>query len=379
MRTRSIIPALLAVALAAGSASACSVPVFRYALERWPAEPYLVYVFHKGPLAGDDAKIVEWIRACAGDASVPTNAEVWDVDIDASSDADSLAVWKRQSNLSPSLGASATLPWVVVRYPAVYSERRPGDLWAGPLTAANAKAAFDSPARREVGKRILSGDAIVWVLLESGDRKADDAAEATLKAEVDKLKKSLQLPELLEEDLQEGAVKPDLTVSLSYLRIARSDAAETFFVRMLQESEPDLPADKPIVFTILGQGRLLCALTGAGINAANLDEIGQYAVGPCSCVVKEQNPGTDLLMSVNWSALPDGKWVKPQEMPPLTGLSALAEAAPVKSAPAPRESPAASRGPFGTLTYAVVAAVALILFAIVIATAILRRRTDSGT
>src|SRR5512136_1886912 len=30
------------------SALACSVPVFRYALERWPASPYEAVVFHRG-------------------------------------------------------------------------------------------------------------------------------------------------------------------------------------------------------------------------------------------------------------------------------------------------------------------------------------------
>ena len=40
----------VALVLVAVVAEACSVPVFRYALERWQADPYEVFVFHRGPL-----------------------------------------------------------------------------------------------------------------------------------------------------------------------------------------------------------------------------------------------------------------------------------------------------------------------------------------
>ena len=34
--------------ICSGLALACSVPVFRYALERWDASPYALVVFHRG-------------------------------------------------------------------------------------------------------------------------------------------------------------------------------------------------------------------------------------------------------------------------------------------------------------------------------------------
>src|SRR3954471_17640176 len=40
--------------LAAFAASACNVPVFRYALERWPSENYEAFVFHKGAFTPAD-------------------------------------------------------------------------------------------------------------------------------------------------------------------------------------------------------------------------------------------------------------------------------------------------------------------------------------
>ncbi len=41
------------------SVSACSVPVFRYALERWNPDAYGVVLFHKGALTAEQAKWLE--------------------------------------------------------------------------------------------------------------------------------------------------------------------------------------------------------------------------------------------------------------------------------------------------------------------------------
>ena len=46
-------------------ANACSIPVFRYAMERWPADYYEGIVIHKGPLADDNpaAKLLQGEKA----------------------------------------------------------------------------------------------------------------------------------------------------------------------------------------------------------------------------------------------------------------------------------------------------------------------------
>ncbi len=43
-------------------ALACSVPVFRYALERWPPDTYRYVVFHDGPLTPDQQKWVDQLE-----------------------------------------------------------------------------------------------------------------------------------------------------------------------------------------------------------------------------------------------------------------------------------------------------------------------------
>ncbi|PIW14960.1 MAG: hypothetical protein COW34_07135, partial [Armatimonadetes bacterium CG17_big_fil_post_rev_8_21_14_2_50_66_6] len=54
--------ALLSLLLGGRPVSACSVPVFQYALERWPADPYEVVVFHRGPLSEQDQATAKWLK-----------------------------------------------------------------------------------------------------------------------------------------------------------------------------------------------------------------------------------------------------------------------------------------------------------------------------
>jgi hypothetical protein len=73
---------------------------------------------------------------------------------------------------------------------------------------------------------------------------------------------------------------------------------------MLVRCESDL-ADRSeaLAFPVFGRGRALWPLVGRGINAKNVQEASEFLVGACSCQVKEQNPGFDLLLSADWDSL----------------------------------------------------------------------------
>ncbi len=360
------------ILLCAADAEACSIPVFHYALERWPPAPYQLLVFHRGPLGENDKKIVNWLVKCAEGMDVISNIEPRTFDLDGNVDPKVLEFWKKQTR--------AELPWMVLRYPQLY--QAPGQLWSGRLTAENAKALLDSPVRREIGKRILGGQAAVWVLLESGDRKKDDAAARLLETELQRMKAELKAPELLAEDLMEGAEDAaEIKIDFSLLRLSRTDAAEKIFIEILLGTEPDLTDfGEPIVFPVFGQGRALCALVGKGINKQNIEEIGQFLVGPCSCIVKDENPGVDLLMSVDWTALPEGRWVKPPELPELTGIPHVA----VSEGPWKSETKTYTgrytllETKISTLLVGGIVAVTLLgVLVIIIATVVIRRRKRS--
>jgi hypothetical protein len=113
-----------------------------------------------------------------------------------------------------------------------------------------------------------------------------------------------------------------LEPTFSLLRLPRSDPAEQVLVRTLLRSEPDLEGytDQPIAFPVFGRGRVLCALVGPGINAETVEEVCAFLVGPCSCLVKADNPGFDLVMRADWKRVPGVQAPTEGEPLPLVSL-----------------------------------------------------------
>lgn len=313
--------AAVGVAMAAATAFACSVPVYRYALERWSAAPYDVYVFHRGPLSAEDQKIVENLRSAGLREGADPAVAVHVVDLASLAVPEAaMKMWQRQP--------AATAPWLVVRYPAEYEVA--ADLWAGPLTADAAAQVLVSPARRQIAKRILEGEAGVFLVLASGDRAKDDAAAELLRTQLARLEKSLKLP--VPEDGQWGDPvydkqgPPAMRLAFSTFTISRTDPAEAMFVRMLLGVAAIPGSDSgPVVFPFFGRGRALAAMAGDALDEMAVENICEFFAGPCSCIVKGQNPGIDMLMAVDWAAALDGQEsaIPTVEPPPLAGLAPL--------------------------------------------------------
>lgn len=283
-----------------GPSRACSVPVFRYALERWPADLYEVFVFHRGKLSAEAQAVVNWLGEQTPEQDGLANCRVTLIDLDTEQDPFVKRIWEGQSK--------PKLPWMVVRYPLQSGINV--DVWAGPLTQENAQRLVDSPARRAVVKRLAEGESAVWVLLESGKKADDDAAAARLQAELKKLEGMLELPDPTAGTWYDGQDSDEqetqLRLAFSVVRVRRDDPAEQIFVQMLLQSEEDLTTfAQPMAFPILGRGRLLFALVGEGISPDMILEACAFITGPCSCQVKDLNPGVDLLVSADWESLID--------------------------------------------------------------------------
>lgn len=129
-----------------------------------------------------------------------------------------------------------------------------------------------------------------------------------------------------EEDLSThriSAAQGDLKLAFSMVRLSRTDPEEEVFARMLLGSEEDLRDTKePMAFPIFGRGRALFGLVGKGINSETIEEACSFLIGPCSCVVKEMNPGLDLLMTADWDGAVAAQSA-PRELPELTGLDGI--------------------------------------------------------
>src|SRR5262249_10590539 len=166
-----------ALLLTAAPARACNVPVFRYALERWASDPFEVLVCHRGPLKAADRKLLDALAKYADGDPAPANFNLEVVDLAGKPD-------QALRDLLPGQ-ADKDLPLLLVRYPEV--ARIKANAWSGRLTADAARALLDSPARREVVQRIVSGHSAVWILLECGDQGKDEAAAKLVQGELDRL------------------------------------------------------------------------------------------------------------------------------------------------------------------------------------------------
>jgi hypothetical protein len=294
---------------------ACNVPVFRYALERWEPDPYVFVVFHSQPLTEEQQALVKALEDTSQEGLA--NLAVVKVNVSDKMSEPMQALWKSQG--------SPALPWMVVRYPPQL--RIEQSVWAGPLKAEDLRLLLDSPARREIVRHLMKAETSVWLLLECGDKKQDDAAAQILETESKRLEKELVLPEQSPMDPEINPNLP-LKIAFSILRVARSDPAERMLVNMLLNCDTNLSAATgAMLFPIFGRGRVVPPATGEEIQPEAIREMAEFLTGPCSCEVKEMNPGYDLLLSANWKSLGDYQSELMTESPPLTGLSQFAAGA----------------------------------------------------
>lgn len=324
-------------------AHGCNIPVFRYALENWVPDNFRVLVVSQGPLAEAEKTSLQLLNKARDDQQQPANLVVDHFDVEASSLSDVLTLEEHQ----PSIPAwalerlaevfrtsvqQADGAQMFLLYPQIWDRFA----WQAPLTEENVQRLVDSPARQEIARRLLDGQSAVWVLLESKHGDQNEAAWQRLQTELDRTSKVVELPA---EDLiiAEEEYRPDVAIELrvefSALRLRRDDPDEAAFAAMLRASEADLAEfDEPIAIPIYGRGRTYFALVGQGINPEMVEQNGRFICGACSCEVKRDNPGTDLLFAMNWDSAINGSVMSNIPLPELTGIGGLQHALPVADA-----------------------------------------------
>lgn len=297
-RSRLILGLLCCLAWS-NTAWCCNVPVFRFALERWKPDNYQVLLLHRGPLT---AKHQELLASWESREELqPSNSQRRLIDLAQAAEPD---VEKFSSLL-----AENAPPHLALLYPAALKIDEP--CWTAPLNEKTLQQLHDSPRRRELISRLIQGQTAVWLLVESGNGEQDKAAEALLTRELKRLENELKLPELTDAPEDQLLGGPPLAIRFSILVIPRTDDEEVLR-QMLVNCEADIPArTEPLVYPVFGRGRSLLPMIGAGITADNIQEYAEFLVGACSCEIKEQNPGFDLLLAANWDALLKEQGYKP--------------------------------------------------------------------
>jgi hypothetical protein len=288
--------------IAATVGLACDTPVYRYAMYRWFPAPYEVYYFYRGEIDAQGEKIKNAIDAAGERQEAPTNIVFLPVDLDKDKELtgvppDVKEAWEKQED--------PQLPQYLVSSPVGMH------LHQGQLSAEQLPAMIDSPLRQQTGKLLESGAAGVYIFLKGEDATANAAAEKTLRSVVEDVGAgkvplySLPPAGFAPGDPQQEESDPTdaYKLQIGLVTLSRDSVEEKWLVDCLLALERDLRESKePIVFMIYGRGRALFSCLGKGVHRDNLIQDIEFVTGACSCTVKEQNPGVDLLMCYNWDA-----------------------------------------------------------------------------
>ena len=154
---RTSLRILFLLLLSASSCLACSVPVFRYALENWEPDRLTVAILHRGAMAKDQSALLEKLEAST-EAEAAVNLQTHPIDVladhpEGSPESYYAEKWKDKD-----------LPHMLVYF--TNNAPEPQLAWSAQFNDANVANLLESPARKEAVERLLDGQTAVWMLLK---------------------------------------------------------------------------------------------------------------------------------------------------------------------------------------------------------------------
>ncbi len=139
---------------------------------------------------------------------------------------------------------------------------------------------LESPMLAGIADEIKGGKLCVLLYLKKGNDNENNHG-------VDVLNKYLSTSILKD-------IIPVLTLNPDNLK-------ERMFIKILLNVESDLAYIKePMLFGIFGRFRILEPLVGKGITGENINYLVQFLSADCSCIIKSQMPGIDMLYFNKW-------------------------------------------------------------------------------
>ena len=290
---------MLLVAITQTSVCACNIPVFRYALERWQPDACDVIVFHDENLTPQQLEIVQQWETSSAEQNGSANMNV--VRHLVSSDTKAT---QSQSEYVSLLASLRQLGPVEFPYVAVQTKLGRGPAmnhWHGTLDQAVQASLAQSPVRQELSRRLLAGDSVVWLVLTSTSKKRTRDAEDLLERSFASIADRISLPEGIGLPGSELHSEVPLLLKYSTITLDANDEKEQFLVRLLTGLRPEaVEAGQPLLVPVFGRGRILEVIPADEVDPRLIEDLTRFLCGACSCQVKEQNPGFDLLMKVDW-------------------------------------------------------------------------------
>lgn len=299
---RKCLPVLVVLVIIPVSVFACKVPVFRYALERWDVDRYTLVVMLNGEPDDEIAQAIQ--RVTEVSATDAANIELQVIDVAKLSPQQQ---WQLE-NFDPTVET----PHLQIFYPERKGQRKL--CWEGALTNSTLDTWLSSPLRSKVADKLVAGASAVFILVECEDAELNQKVAATLHLGVQQAMAEIRIPEGViprfgaNEYLQQhpeasldDVLRCDVPLKVDFEidRLAFDDKEE----EALRAMGSGLAASSsgPWLIPIFGRGRMLDAIDAKELSVQKVMNACQYMVGECSCTVKTQNPGVDLLMAANWS------------------------------------------------------------------------------
>ncbi|MES2594847.1 MAG: hypothetical protein V4662_05910 [Verrucomicrobiota bacterium] len=264
---RSSLLVFLSATLLQAQTCACTIPVFRYALDRWETDRFKLSV----------------------PSNTSQNAELTDI------------LRPLRANGKANFDIATSRDPALAKAELFDSKTSSQTLWSGDLDKASLAAVLDSPGRSEILKRILSGESVVWVIVDSGNPE-DQAEIARIEKRLKFLENVAALPiqDPNDPDSQLGP-GPALLLKFTTLHLRRDDPAEKLLITMLAGPTGKVdPAQGAFAAAVFGKGRVLGAWPLTQLDDMALEEACMFLVGRCSCRLKNDNPGWDILLNVDW-------------------------------------------------------------------------------
>ncbi len=300
---RSPVPLVACFSLCVATAIACKVPVFRYALERWPVDRYRLVAIIDGH---QDNAVDEALERFKAIDQAGVNIETDVIDLSQLSDEE---LWQLED-----FDGSADPPRLQVFYPPKDGQRI--KCWEGDLNTESIDRWLNSPLRTQIANDIATGDSAVFLLVEGTDEVRSQQLAQRLQRALNAAEEEIKIPDGViargqanqylrqhPEATMDDVLRSDVPLKVNFRlrRLARDDPDESALLAIVNGLVEQ--TDEPILVPIFGRGRMLDAIPGADCRDEVILNACRYLVGECSCTVKALNPGVDLMLSVNWSEL----------------------------------------------------------------------------
>lgn len=284
------------------------LPVFRYALERWPAEEYRAYYV---AAEGDDMAELEEIRAWVNGRGANVRLEVLPQGGEKKLPEAAAALQAREGRRAKrgvffggGGGSPVYLCWGKGADARAQRLEMEGvwELWG----------LASSSARERVAKKILGGDSAVFVVVERGNAQKLLACMEVLGKLLGQAEEQVGLGWMKREE--KSGERVPVRVGFSEEVVSSKDPLEKLFVGQMLQMKVNAGVapsyappggkvgggDDPLVVVVTGRGRAVRVFSGEGISEGDVAGACSYVCGPIRQTEKRANPGEDLIFAVDW-------------------------------------------------------------------------------